>query len=289
MLTKYLSLIKFSHTVFALPFAVIGFFMGTMMMDYHFDFYLLVKVLLCMVFARSAAMAFNRYLDRDIDRENPRTKNREIPAGILPEKQVLLFVGVNAALFILTTYFINLLCFFLSPVALLVILGYSYTKRFTAFCHLVLGVGLGLAPVGAYLAVTGSFHFLPVLLGLAVFFWVSGFDIIYALQDEEFDQSHQLKSIPAVLGKKNALFVSRLLHLCSALFLTLFTYQATEIFSELQWLLILGYGLFLSMLVYQHTLVNEKDLSRVNLAFFTFNGLASVAFGLFFIADVYLL
>lgn len=242
-----------------------------------------------MVFARSAAMAFNRYLDRDIDRENPRTKNREIPSGILPEKQVLLFVGVNATLFILTTYFINLLCFFLSPVALLVILGYSYTKRFTAFCHLVLGVGLGLAPVGAYLAVTGSFHFLPVLLGLAVFFWVSGFDIIYALQDEEFDQSHQLKSIPAALGKKNALIVSRLLHFCSALFLTLFTYQATEIFSELQWLLILGYGLFLSMLVYQHTLVNEKDLSRVNLAFFTFNGLASVAFGLFFIADVYLL
>jgi 4-hydroxybenzoate polyprenyltransferase len=289
MLTKYLSLIKFSHTVFALPFAVIGFFMGTMMMDYHLDFSLLVKVVLCMVFARSAAMAFNRYLDRDIDRENPRTKNREIPSGILPEKQVLLFVGVNAALFILTTYFINLLCFILSPVALLVILGYSYTKRFTAFCHLVLGVGLGLAPVGAYLAVTGSFHFLPVLLGLAVFFWVSGFDIIYALQDEEFDQSHQLKSIPAALGKKNALIVSRLLHFCSALFLTLFTYQATEIFSELQWLLILGYGLFLSMLVYQHTLVNEKDLSRVNLAFFTFNGLASVAFGLFFIADVYLL
>lgn len=289
MLTKYLSLIKFSHTVFALPFAVIGFFMGTMMMDYHLDFSLLVKVVLCMVFARSAAMAFNRYLDRDIDRENPRTKNREIPSGILPEKQVLLFVGVNATLFILTTYFINLLCFILSPVALLVILGYSYTKRFTAFCHLVLGVGLGLAPVGAYLAVTGSFHFLPVLLGLAVFFWVSGFDIIYALQDEEFDQSHQLKSIPAVLGKKNALIVSRLLHFCSALFLTLFTYQATEIFSELQWLLILGYGLFLFMLVYQHTLVNEKDLSRVNLAFFTFNGLASVAFGLFFIADVYLL
>lgn len=289
MLTKYLSLIKFPHTVFALPFALIGFFMGTMMMDYHLDFSLLVKVVLCMVFARSAAMAFNRYLDRDIDRENPRTKSREIPAGILPEKQVLLFVGVNVTFFILTTYFINLLCFFLSPVALLVILGYSYTKRFTAFCHLVLGVGLGLAPVGAYLAVTGSFHFLPVLLGLAVFFWVSGFDIIYALQDEEFDQSHQLKSIPAALGKKNALIVSRLLHFCSALFLTLFTYQATEIFSELQWLLILGYGLFLSMLVYQHTLVNEKDLSRVNLAFFTFNGLASVAFGLFFIADVYLL
>ncbi|MBK8620488.1 MAG: UbiA family prenyltransferase [Saprospiraceae bacterium] len=290
MLTKYLSLIKFSHTVFALPFAVIGFFMGSMMLQQnHFDPYLLVKVLLCMVFARSAAMAFNRYLDRDIDRQNPRTKNREIPAGILKEKQVLFFVGINVGLFILTTYFINLLCFLLSPVALLVILGYSYTKRFTAFCHLVLGLGLGLAPVGAYLAVTGSFHFLPVLLGLAVFFWVSGFDIIYALQDEEFDQNHQLKSIPAVLGKKNALLVSRMLHVCSALFLTLFSYQAAEMFSELHWLLYIGFGVFLSMLLYQHTLVSEKDLSRVNLAFFTFNGLASVTFGLFFIADVYLM
>nr|WP_262915245.1 UbiA-like polyprenyltransferase [Niabella ginsengisoli] len=171
-------------------------------------------VILCMIFARSAAMAFNRYLDRSFDAKNPRTAVREIPAGLLKAERVLWFT-INSILFITCTYFINPICFYLSPIALAVVLGYSYTKRFTPLCHLVLGLGLSLAPIGAYLAVTGSFDLLPVLFSFAVIFWVSGFDIIYALQDEDFDRNNKLYSIPSVLGKKRALHVSELLHLLS--------------------------------------------------------------------------
>ncbi|MGZ8510766.1 MAG: UbiA-like polyprenyltransferase, partial [Chitinophagaceae bacterium] len=238
---SYLSLIKFSHTIFAMPFAIIGFFLGIQILgnsipaaplnyldksvwiknDQFYDDVKLVLikfflVVLCMVFARSAAMAFNRYLDRSFDAENPRTAIREIPAGIIKANSVLLFTIVNCILFIACTFFINRLCFYLSPVALAVVLGYSYTKRFTPLCHLVLGLGLSLAPIGAYLAVTGQFSLLPILFSLAVIFWVSGFDIIYALQDEEFDKSQQLYSIPAWLGKGKALRVSQFLHLLSA-------------------------------------------------------------------------
>ncbi|RME06912.1 MAG: 4-hydroxybenzoate octaprenyltransferase, partial [Bacteroidetes bacterium] len=188
---KYLSLVKFAHTVFAMPFALLGYFLAVQLPDRHFDWKLLLLVVLCMVFARNAAMAFNRYLDRNIDKANPRTATREIPAGVISPQSALWFVILNAAGFIATTWFINSLCFLLSPVALLVILGYSFTKRFSALCHLVLGMGLALAPVGAYIAVTGSFATLPVLYGFAVLFWVSGFDIIYALQDDEFDRSMQ--------------------------------------------------------------------------------------------------
>ena len=222
---NYLSLIKFSHTIFAMPFALIGFTLGYAHNSRHVLYldqggYYLVKlglVVLCMVFARSAAMAFNRYLDRKWDALNPRTAIREIPKGIITPKNALSFTIITCFLFIATTYFINSICFYLSPVALAVVLGYSYTKRFTALCHLVLGLGLSLAPIGAYLAVTGVFHLLPVLFSLAVLFWVSGFDIIYALQDVEFDRSQQLYSIPAVAGKKTGLRVSEALHLLSAL------------------------------------------------------------------------
>eukprot|EP01035_Chromulina_nebulosa_P006165 gene6165-8343_t len=173
-------------------------------------------VIVCMITARSAAMAFNRYLDRAFDAKNPRTAIREIPAGIISANKALIFTIVNCLLFITATFFINQICFFLSPVALFVILFYSYTKRFTALCHLVLGLGLSLAPIGAYLAVTGRFDLLPVLFSFAVLCWVSGFDIIYALQDIDFDVSQKLHSIPAALGKKNALRVSELLHVLSA-------------------------------------------------------------------------
>ena len=240
---SYLSLIKFSHTIFAMPFAMIGFFLGLLKFDFdrlagqwnlnksigwrsdnsylfstsgdsllhkiysgtnpyylYIEYFLLV--VLCMIFARSAAMSFNRYLDRSFDAKNPRTAIREIPTGILNANGVLLFTIVNCLLFIACTFFINQICFYLSPVALLVVLGYSYTKRFTPLCHLILGLGLSLAPIGAYLAVTGRFALLPILFSLAVIFWVSGFDIIYALQDEEFDKSQKLYSMPAWLGKK---------------------------------------------------------------------------------------
>lgn len=199
---NYLSLIKFSHTIFALPFAMIGFFLGTAQTAVGIDWKLFALVILCMVFARSAAMGFNRWADRDIDEKNPRTAVREIPAGIISPQNALFFVIVNCLLFIATTYFINWLCFYLSPIALLVVLGYSYTKRFTALCHFVLGIGLALAPIGAYIAVTGEFAILPLIYSFIVLFWVAGFDIIYALQDEGFDRSLGLNSIPSSFRKK---------------------------------------------------------------------------------------
>ena len=220
---KYLSLVKFSHTIFAMPFALIGLFWGfhvLQMADQALSqpfWQILALVTICMITARNAAMAFNRYIDRDIDALNERTENREIPSGIIKAKHALLFVLINSGIFILATYFINPLCFYLSPVALLVVLGYSLTKRFTALCHLILGLGLSLAPVGAFLAVTGAFDWEPIILGLGVLTWVGGFDIIYALQDEGFDKENSLSSIPAWLGKKRALGVSNFLSMSSQL------------------------------------------------------------------------
>ena len=284
---QYLSLIKFSHTLFALPFALLGFFLGTLHSNEGFSWRLLVLVLLCMVFARSAAMAFNRFLDRDIDRRNPRTRQREIPAGIISPRSALLFVLVNCFLFILTTYFINAICFYLSPVALLVILGYSYTKRITFLCHFVLGLGLGLAPVGAYLTVTASFDQLPLLYGLAVLFWVSGFDIIYALQDEDFDRTLKLHSIPALLGKKQALHLSAGLHFLCGLIILATANMLGQSYPVFGWMQFAGAVIFIGLLIYQHSLVSPTDLSRVNLAFFTTNGLASLVFGFLVILDIF--
>ena len=279
---KYLSLIKFSHTIFAMPFAFIGFFLATK--SYEFEWITLVYVIFCMVFARSAAMAFNRYIDRGIDTANPRTaKVREIPNGSIKANSALLFVIINSLLFIATTYFINPLCLALSPIALLVVLGYSYTKRFTALCHLILGLGLALAPIGAYLAVSGEFNIIPLFFSAAVLFWVSGFDIIYSLQDEEFDKTHELHSIPVLLGKKNALMLSNILHLLT--FSALSIAGSLGDFSLYYWI---GFWIFSALLFYQHTLVKHNDLSKVNLAFFTTNGIASLIFGAFVIADLLL-
>lgn len=285
---KYLSLIKFAHTIFALPFAVLGFFLGMQESAQLIDLRLFVLVLLCMVFARSAAMAFNRYLDRDIDKLNPRTAAREIPAGVLRPSSVLWFVLVSSLLFILTTWFINRLVFFLSPVALLVVLGYSYTKRFTPLCHFVLGLGLSLAPIGAYLAAGGGFDLIPLLYSAAVLLWVSGFDIIYALQDEGFDQQNHLHSIPVAIGKKRALQLSSLLHLLCAVVLVLASYLVQAAYPAMGWLLATGTALFVGLLYYQHTLVKPHDLSRVNLAFFTTNGVASLILGGMFVLDVFI-
>lgn len=281
---RYLSLVKFSHTVFALPFALTGFCMAVFLYDdAQLRWSTFVYVILCMVFARSAAMAFNRYLDREFDKKNPRTRNREIPAGVISPRHALGFVIINSALFIITTYFINPLCLYLSPVALFVILFYSYTKRFTPLCHLVLGVGLGLAPIGAFLAVTEKFALPPVILSFAVFLWTAGFDIIYALQDDEFDQGMNLYSIPGILGRARALWVSRLLHILSAaLIITLGVLCGMGL---LYWV---GTAIFISMLIYQHKLVKPDDLSKVGIAFGKTNGIASVVFGIFAIADMIL-
>lgn len=314
---NYLSLVKFSHTIFAMPFALIGFFVASwpyiliwkvsnklglsggiswvkdnrgfgegelklQFMGLENLWIKLVLVIICMITARSAAMAFNRYLDRHFDARNPRTAIREIPAGIISANGALWFTIINCIVFIAATWFINLLCFFLSPVALFVILFYSYTKRFTALCHLVLGLGLSLAPIGAYLAVVGQFALLPVLFSLVVLFWVSGFDIIFALQDEQFDRSHNLHSIPVALGIHKALRVSRLLHVLS--FAMVLAAGWAGGFGILYWL---GASVFGAMLVFQHSIVKPHDLSRVNIAFMTANGTASVVFAVFVIADLF--
>jgi 4-hydroxybenzoate polyprenyltransferase len=303
---NYLSLIRFSHTIFAMPFAMIGFFLGAIRpssgvgqwnlnrtigwdwegVPHRFKFShglgLLLLVIACMVFARSAAMAFNRWLDVKFDALNPRTAIREIPAGIISKNSAVRFVIFNCVAFVVCTWFINPLCFGLSFVALAVVLGYSYTKRFTPLCHLVLGLGLSLAPIGAYLAVTGHFAWLPILFSFTVIFWVSGFDIIYALQDEEFDKKQHLYSMPSWLGKARALRVSEILHLLSTVCVMM-----AGIYGGFGWWYWTGVAVFAGMLIYQHTIVKPNDLGRVNLAFMTANGIASVVFAGFVITDLF--
>ncbi len=278
-----MSLIKFSHTIFAMPFAGVGFGLGlldraALSTSESADpwWWKALGVLGCMVFARSAAMAFNRYLDRNIDAMNPRTALREIPAGIISPKKALQFTVINSLLFVFCAYWINPVCFYLSPVALLIVLGYSYTKRFTALCHLILGLGLSLSVTGAYLAVTGAVGLLPILFSAAVLTWVSGFDIIYAMQDESFDRSHRLHSIPAWLGGKRALRVSSVLHVITIAFLFM-----AGIWSDYGFWYWSGTLAFSGLLIYQHALVTAEDLSRVNLAFMTTNGVGSVVFSVF--------
>lgn len=273
---NYMSLVKFSHTIFAMPFALIGLFLAYRSTPANFSWPLLIMVVLCMVFARNAAMSFNRLVDRYIDKKNPRTAEREIPKGIISTQSALLFVILNSILFIVTTWFINKLVFYLSPIALSVILLYSFTKRWTILCHLVLGLGLSLAPIGAYLSVTGKFDIIPILYSLIVLFWVGGFDVIYSLQDEEFDKNESLKSIPAALGSKNALRVATVFHTFTA-FLVLFVGYMIDA-SIWYWA---GAVIFIGLLVYQHSIVSPNDIKRVNLAFATTNGFASIIFAIF--------
>ena len=293
---QYLSLIKFSHTIFAMPFALVGFFVGLMFeqqneiafsgwekaTDYFIGQWMVfLHILLCMIFARSAAMAFNRYLDRTFDAKNPRTSIREIPRGIISPASALQFTIINSILFMGSAWMINAICFLLSPIALIVILGYSYTKRFTALCHLILGLGLSLAPVGAFIAVTEQANLPIILLSAAVIGWVSGFDIIYALQDDAFDVSQGLYSIPGYMGRKNALQLSRLLHFITALLLIGFGY-----YNGMHWIYYTGLFIYISLLIYQQGIVKENDLSRVNIAFMTANGIASIIFAAFSITDL---
>lgn len=280
-ISNYLSLVTFSHTIFAMPFAIIGYFLAVNKTGHKFSWHLLLLVLLCMVFARNAAMAFNRFADRHFDSLNPRTAFREIPAGIIKPGSAMIFTMINSILFITTTWFINTITFRLSPVALLIILGYSLTKRFTIFCHFVLGLGLSLAPIGAYLAVTGYFHWLPLLFSCTVLFWVSGFDIIYALQDDDFDKNYSLKSLPALLGRKQAILLSSLLHTISALIVLVAGYVAKTGFYY--WI---GTSIFIILLIYQHLLIRPDKLNRINLAFATLNGIASVIFATFVVIDL---
>jgi 4-hydroxybenzoate polyprenyltransferase len=280
---NYLSLVKFSHTVFAMPFALIGFSLAVLYDGNEFSLKLLLLIILCMIFARNAAMGFNRVADNRFDALNPRTKNREVPSGIISARAALVFVIINAILFIITTGFINKLTLFLSPVALLIILGYSLTKRFTSLCHFILGLGLSLAPVGAYISVTGSFAVVPVLFSLIVLTWVSGFDIIYALQDDEFDRSNRLRSLPSRAGRKKALMLSVVIHIITFIVVLAAGYLVKG--GLLFWT---GAFIFTLLLIYQHFIVKHDDLSRVTLAFGTTNGIASILFAIFVILDLYM-
>lgn len=279
----YLSFIKFSHSIFAMPFAILGLILAFEINNIEFDWRIFIFIILCMIFARNAAMGFNRYLDREIDAKNPRTKMREIPSGILSEKAALIFVIINSILFVLTSFFINKLVFFLSPIALLVVLGYSYTKRFTILCHFVLGLGLALAPIGAYLAVAGEFNSLiPILLSISVLCWTAGFDIIYASQDVSFDAKNKLHSVPSRLGVKKALKISAISHFISVSLI--FSLGFFDVFGNIYWMAAI---VFLLLLLNQHRLVNHKDLSKVNMAFFTLNGFASILFASISIVSIY--
>lgn len=277
---RYLSLVTFAHTIFALPFALLAAVLAARGVP---PLPTLFWILVAMVGARSAAMAFNRIADRDVDAVNPRTKSRDIPAGRVSVREASVFCALSAAVFVFAASRLNPLCLALSPVALAVVLGYSYAKRATALSHLVLGLGLAIAPVGAWIAVTGAFALFPVVLGLSVLFWVAGFDVIYSLQDEAFDRAHGLFSLPARLGARRALDVSTAFHALSlALLYAAFVLARGGV--------VFGLGVVLAgaFLVRQHVLVRPGDLSRVNGAFFTANGWLSVAVFACGAADVFL-
>jgi 4-hydroxybenzoate polyprenyltransferase len=277
----YFSLVKFSHTVFAMPFALIGFSLAVSKPEFDLSIRLLLLVILCMIFARNTAMGFNRLADKDFDSLNPRTNKREIPAGIISARAAVIFVIINAALFIITTGFINRLTLFLSPVALLVIIGYSLTKRFTFLCHFVLGLGLSLAPIGAYISVTGRFSILPIIYSFIVLSWVSGFDIIYALQDDEFDRLNQLHSLPSTTGRRKALALSFFIHI-----ITFFLVLIAGWYGNGGILFWTGAIIFSILLIYQHSIIRYDDLSKITMAFGTTNGIASIIFAIFIILDL---
>ncbi len=275
-----LEMIKFSHTLFALPFALLAAVLAARGLP---PWPTVAKILLAMVGARSAAMAHNRLTDRAIDAANPRTASRALPSGALTAGFVRIFLAASVALFLVAAASLNRLTLLLSPVALALLFFYAYTKRFTWLSHLVLGLCLALAPVGAWIAVSGAIAWPPILLGLAVLLWTAGFDILYALQDEEHDRKTGLQSLPARWGTRTALAVSALLH--AAMIPLLVAVQRLSgggpVFTA-------GILATAAALLYQHAIVRPGDLSRINAAFFTANGFVSVALAVCGIADVLL-
>ncbi len=275
-LTTTLEMIKIEHTLFALPFAFLGAFLAAARFPRLSQIGL---ILLAMVGARSAAMAFNRLVDLPFDARNPRTRGRALPQKQVTKAYVVAFIVVSAAVLVFAAAMLNPLAFKLSPVALLIVLGYSFMKRFTWGTHFFLGLSLACAPVGAWVAIRGDLGTIPLTLGFAVLLWVAGFDIIYACQDLEFDQHERLFSIPKRFGVARALWISGILHACMVVLLGLVFWK-----SGLGWLSLAGLGLVTILLVYEHSLVTPGDLSRINAAFFTINGWISVL--LFVIAGV---
>jgi 4-hydroxybenzoate polyprenyltransferase len=278
-------MIKFEHSVFALPFALTGALLAFRQDGFYANgiWHRLIWIVVAMVAARSAAMAFNRVVDAEIDGRNPRTKMRAIPAGLLTTQFAWWFATASALLLFFAAFELNPMCLKLAPLALAIVLFYSYTKRFTSFSHLVLGLSLGIAPAAAWIAVRGSLDPRILLLTAAVMFWTAGFDVIYSCQDYEFDRDEGLWSVPRVMGIAGALTVARVLHLLMLVSLGALVYTL-----GLGPLAIAGVGAIAALLIYEHSLVKPDDLSRVNAAFFTMNGYVSVLFFVFWAADIFL-
>ncbi|HVD60412.1 MAG TPA: UbiA-like polyprenyltransferase [Gemmatimonadaceae bacterium] len=278
---RYVNLVKLPHTVFALPFALVGVTLASYVAPVTVS--KVIWVIIAFTSARFAAMGFNRIVDRDVDALNPRTKSREIPAGILTVSAASAAVVIACAVFVIAAWQLNQLCLWLSPLALAWVLFYSYTKRFTRLCHLVLGIGLSIAPVGGYLAVTGQWSdpwWMLVLLATAVATWVGGFDILYALQDIDFDCAQGLHSLPAALGERPALDIARALHVTTVLCLAVVGLAVGA-----HWIFFAGVAVAAILLLYEHSLVKPGDLSRLDAAFFTMNGVISIAFFGFVLAE----
>jgi 4-hydroxybenzoate polyprenyltransferase len=278
---RYVNLVKLPHTVFALPFALVGVTLGSYVAPVTVQ--KVFWVVIAFTAARFAAMAFNRIVDRDVDALNPRTKSREIPSGALSVAGAGTAVVIACIAFVVAVWRLNPLCLALSPLAVAWVLFYSFTKRFTRFCHLVLGVGLSIAPVGGYLATTGHWSdpwWMLVLLAIAVASWVGGFDILYALQDIDFDCAHGLHSLPASLGERGALNVARVLHLCTILALS-----GVGVAVGAGWIYAAGVAVATSLLLYEHSLVKPGDLGRLDAAFFTMNGVISIVFFAFVLGE----
>jgi len=273
----YLRMIKFPHSIFALPFAFTGAIIAAEGIPSIRE---IVWITVAMVGARSGAMGLNRVIDRKIDRENPRTKNRELPKGEIRLSETILFTGVSIAIFIFAAYMLNPLCLKLSPIALAVLFIYSYTKRFTWTTHFVLGLALSAAPLGAWIAVRGTFDTEIIPMGIAVIFWLAGFDTLYALQDIEFDKSHGLYSIPKRFGIKNALLLAKLFHLMTFIMLL-----ATGVLFKMGIFYWLGMMIVAGLFIYEHSLVKESDLNKLDIAFFNMNGYISITVFIFTLMD----
>jgi 4-hydroxybenzoate polyprenyltransferase len=278
----YLEMIKIEHSIFALPFAMIGMMWGSNSVHKTGwpGWQIFLWILVAMVSCRSAAMAFNRIADKDIDALNPRTKMRAIPAGLLQMRQATIFFYGSCTLFFVSSGMLNHLALILSPLALGVTLFYSKTKRFTPLCHFVLGLSLGIAPAASWIASTGTIAYQIGFITFAVVFWTAGFDIIYALQDDEFDRTQGLRSLPQTLGRPKALRVSRISHTLAVCFLI-----AGGVASGCGIAWFIGVGVAGGLLLYEQSMVKPNDLSRVNMAFFTLNGFVSIGLFAFALAD----
>jgi 4-hydroxybenzoate polyprenyltransferase len=275
----FLEMIKFPHTVFALPFALTSAFIASNGMP---SWYQLFWIVMAMIGARTGAMSFNRLVDLEIDAKNPRTKDRPLPKGLISKEAVIFYTVVSFLLLVYAAYKLNELCFYLSPIAIIILCGYSLTKRFTHLSHIVLGLALSGAPLGAWIAIKGNIETIPLILSFAVLFWVAGFDILYALQDYDFDRKEGLYSIPVKFGVKKSIMISRVFHSIMVLFLTLLYFLRGFGFFYL-----LGLVIIAILLLYEHSLVKENDLSKLDVAFFNMNGYISLIYFIFTLVDIY--